>query len=257
MHETGSAGLEWCPRYGTRRCPVRYVDILRQPFKYHVLTRQLHDSPYRDAPSHSTASQPAARKPRQQQKSKTARPVRETAPPPRSAERTRRDAASAEKSSTSPARRRSRRSRRSGSPYASSAPLTSHPTGRAAYQETRGWLLDQHGPICAYCGDRFDPAVMTLDHVAPRRGQTAYDRRDNLVLACKECNAQKRDLAPTAFLLARRSRAVHLLRYGTHLSPMLVDLARSLIPADTDIEYRPAASPFIRDLTNRESPYLD
>jgi 5-methylcytosine-specific restriction endonuclease McrA len=46
---------------------------------------------------------------------------------------------------------------------------------------------------------------MTLDHVAPRRGQSAYDRRDNLVLACPECNAAKRDMAPIAFLLARRS----------------------------------------------------
>ena len=74
---------------------------------------------------------------------------------------------------------------------------------------------------------------MTLDHVAPRRGQSAYDRRDNLVLACPECNAAKRDMAPIAFLLARRSRAVSLLRYGRHLSPMLIDLARSLVPPGT------------------------
>jgi hypothetical protein len=80
---------------------------------------------------------------------------------------------------------------------------------------------------------------MTLDHVAPRRGQTAYDRRDNLVLACKDCNTAKRDLAPTAFLLARRSRAQHLLRYGSHLSPMLVELARSLAPADTSFTDEP------------------
>jgi len=71
---------------------------------------------------------------------------------------------------------------------------------------------------------------MTLDHVAPRRGQTAYDRRDNLVLACKACNAAKKDLAPLAFLLGLRSRAVNLVRYGAHLSTGLLDLARSLIP---------------------------
>jgi hypothetical protein len=72
---------------------------------------------------------------------------------------------------------------------------------------------------------------MTLDHVAPRRGQTAYDRRDNLVLACPGCNMIKRDQAPLAFLLGSRSRAVNLVKYGSHLSPMLVDLARSLVPA--------------------------
>ena len=71
---------------------------------------------------------------------------------------------------------------------------------------------------------------MTLDHVTPRRGQTAYDRRDNLVLACTRCNAAKRDLSAAAYLLAVRSRAVNLLRYGSHLSPMLLDLARSLAP---------------------------
>jgi HNH endonuclease len=73
---------------------------------------------------------------------------------------------------------------------------------------------------------------MTLDHVAPRRGQTAYDRRDNLVLACRGCNEAKRDLSPLAYLLAVRTRAGHLLRYGAHLSPGLLDLARSLMPKE-------------------------
>ena len=70
---------------------------------------------------------------------------------------------------------------------------------------------------------------MTLDHVAPRRGQTAYDRRDNLVLACHDCNAAKRDLAPLAFLLGKKSRAANLLKFGAHLSAGLLDLARSLV----------------------------
>jgi hypothetical protein len=69
---------------------------------------------------------------------------------------------------------------------------------------------------------------MTLDHVTPRRGLTAYDRRDNLVLACKRCNGNKADKPILAFLLAERRRAASLLRYGTHLSPMLVDLARTV-----------------------------
>lgn len=73
---------------------------------------------------------------------------------------------------------------------------------------------------------------MTLDHVAPRRGQTAYDRRDNLVLACQNCNTKKRDLAPLAFLLGAKSRAVNLVRFGAHLSAGLLDLARSLLPVE-------------------------
>ena len=96
--------------------------------------------------------------------------------------------------------------------------------------DTRMWLLEQHGPVCAYCDRTFSARVMTLDHVAPRRGQTAYDRRDNLVLACPGCNAAKRDQSPLAFLLASRPRAASLLRYGSHLSAGLLDLARSLVP---------------------------
>jgi 5-methylcytosine-specific restriction endonuclease McrA len=107
--------------------------------------------------------------------------------------------------------------------------LTSQPTTRNARVATRAWLLKHYGPHCAYCGFKFTSREMTLDHVAPRRGQTAYDRRDNLVLACRPCNALKRDQAPLAFLLARRTRVVHLLKYGAHLSTGLLDLARPLV----------------------------
>jgi HNH endonuclease len=67
---------------------------------------------------------------------------------------------------------------------------------------------------------------MTLDHVRPRRGQSAYDRPDNLVLACSDCNAKKADTPFMAFLLARRSRGVFLLHYGDHLSEPIKEMAR-------------------------------
>jgi hypothetical protein len=95
---------------------------------------------------------------------------------------------------------------------------------------------------------------LTLDHVAPRRGQTAYDRRDNLVLACRACNALKRDQAPLAFLLAVRSRAANLLRYGAHLSAGLLAMARPLVK-DTDLSrMRETWGP---DDDDGESPYRD
>lgn len=108
--------------------------------------------------------------------------------------------------------------------------LTSHPTGRAAYIETRRWLLEQHGPVCAYC-DRIVPErTITLDHVTPRRGLTAYDRRDNLVLCCKTCNAAKADKAILIFLLGNRARVVALYKYGQHLSHQLVEMVKDLLP---------------------------
>lgn len=125
-------------------------------------------------------------------------------------------------------RRRRRGGRARGSTKPATTPLTSLPTGRRAYTDTREWLLDRHGPVCAYCGLKQDPATITLDHVTPRRGQTAYDRRDNLVLACQRCNGNKADTPILAFLLARRERAETLLRYGLHLSPLLVKMAREI-----------------------------
>jgi hypothetical protein len=80
--------------------------------------------------------------------------------------------------------------------------------------------------VCAYCGTETAPEVITLDHVRPRRGQTAYDRPDNLVLACRECNAAKADPPLLAFLMMKRSRGVFLLHYGDHLSDPLKELAR-------------------------------
>ena len=158
-------------------------------------------------------------------------------------------------SSTFPLPTRSRRGgrgrRRGGAAKKSAAPvrLTSVPTGRAAYTETRRWLLDRFGPTCAYCERKVPERTITLDHVTPRRGQTAYDRRDNLVLACQRCNGIKADTPILAFLLGRRERAESLLRYGLHLSPMLVDLARQIAG--------PEAAARAERLADPDYPYAD
>jgi HNH endonuclease len=94
--------------------------------------------------------------------------------------------------------------------------------------ETRRWLLERHGSVCAYCQRRVDPDLITLDHATPRRGKTAYDRRDNLLLCCPECNAKKKDQSFLAFLLQRRERAASVVRYGQHLSPMLLHMAKEI-----------------------------
>ena len=48
---------------------------------------------------------------------------------------------------------------------------------------------------CQYCGERFDEAELTYDHVVPRSrgGETRWD---NIVSACIECNKRKRDELP-------------------------------------------------------------
>lgn len=46
---------------------------------------------------------------------------------------------------------------------------------------------------CQYCGNRFQAAELTFDHVIPRAngGQTTWD---NILSACVPCNIRKRDL---------------------------------------------------------------
>lgn len=107
--------------------------------------------------------------------------------------------------------------------------------------------------MCAYCERRIAPSSITLDHVTPRRGQTAYDRRDNLVLACTDCNGAKADMPILAFLLRKRERAVMLRRYGDHLSPMLIDLVHALAP-EAEAPARRKES-FDDLFTDEESPY--
>ncbi|HVZ48584.1 MAG TPA: HNH endonuclease signature motif containing protein [Gemmatimonadaceae bacterium] len=133
----------------------------------------------------------------------------------------------------SPARKRSR---------APAATHTSVPTGRAAYADTRKWLLATHGPVCAYCGLTYPARELTLDHVTPRRGQSAYDRRDNLVLACKRCNAAKADKSFVAWVLGARTRAVHLYRYGQHLSDGILEMLRPMVGEDVVREVADAAT---------------
>lgn len=126
---------------------------------------------------------------------------------------------------------------------------TSLPTSRTAYLETRHWLLQQHGPVCAYCTRRVNADAITLDHATPRRGQTAYDRRDNLLLCCPECNAKKKDQSFLAFLLGDRKRAANVVRYGQHLSPLLLHEARQIAG--------PEATARAERLADPDYPYAD
>jgi 5-methylcytosine-specific restriction endonuclease McrA len=160
--------------------------------------------------------------------------------------------------------KRGRHPRRSRRPSASKHTVSHHtsvPTGPKAYAETRRWLLARHGPVCAYCGVTWAPRSLTLDHVTPRRGQSAFDRRDNLVLACKRCNTAKADKPFLVYLLAQKARATNLLRYGEHLSEGILDLLRHLAGGPAGAVARDVA----RDIAPRivygadddESPYSD
>ena len=59
-----------------------------------------------------------------------------------------------------------------------------------------------------------------------------------------------------AFLLRKRERAAVLLRFGAHLSPMLVDLVRGLVPPTVDgVRVKESFEELFVD--DDESPYHD
>lgn len=62
-------------------------------------------------------------------------------------------------------------------------------------RKSRWWSNRIAQGECHYCGNRFLPEELTMDHVVPvARGGKSI--RGNLVPACKECNSRKKYLLP-------------------------------------------------------------
>ena len=72
-----------------------------------------------------------------------------------------------------------------------STPTKRH--GHSLSRKLRFWVLQRDGHRCVYCGATVvDGVRLEVDHVIPRAlGGT--DDRDNLVTACRPCNAGKSD----------------------------------------------------------------
>jgi 5-methylcytosine-specific restriction endonuclease McrA len=58
-------------------------------------------------------------------------------------------------------------------------------------KKTRWWRSKRSSGVCHYCGGRFNGMEITMDHVIPlSRGGMSV--RENIVIACKECNNKKK-----------------------------------------------------------------
>jgi len=70
------------------------------------------------------------------------------------------------------------------------------------------WWRNQlgHG-VCYYCGQKFSPAELTMDHRIPiaRGGKST---RANVVTACKSCNNEKKYLTPHELALERSAKNI-------------------------------------------------
>jgi hypothetical protein len=75
--------------------------------------------------------------------------------------------------------------------------------GTLAGYETREYLLQKFGHLCAYCHGASGDLVLNVEHVVPKnpsQGPKGTDRVSNLVIACKTCNEAKGNLQPEEWL---------------------------------------------------------
>jgi hypothetical protein len=71
---------------------------------------------------------------------------------------------------------------------------------------------------CVYCGSKFPPEQLTLDHVQPRlRGGDHSE--GNLVSACRPCNVEKGSLPAWAFLAERPEQRRNFLEFARGVWP--------------------------------------
>lgn len=62
-------------------------------------------------------------------------------------------------------------------------------------RNSQWWKNELGKGLCHYCGKRFHPRDLTMDHVVPvvRGGRST---RSNVVPACKDCNSRKKYMVP-------------------------------------------------------------
>jgi 5-methylcytosine-specific restriction endonuclease McrA len=85
-------------------------------------------------------------------------------------------------------------------------------------QTVRDKVLRRDQFRCVYCGIKFPPESLTLDHVQPRvRGGDHSE--GNLVAACRPCNADKGSTPAWAYLAERPEQLKNFLEFARSVWP--------------------------------------
>ena len=62
-------------------------------------------------------------------------------------------------------------------------------------RNSQWWKRKVARGVCHYCGKRFSPGELTMDHIVPiSRG--GMSKKGNVAPSCKNCNTQKKQLLP-------------------------------------------------------------
>ena len=69
-------------------------------------------------------------------------------------------------------------------------------------KRTPWWKNQLHKGICHYCGEKFPPDQLSMDHIVPlaRGGKST---KGNIVPSCVECNKKKRLETPAEAILQK------------------------------------------------------
>lgn len=60
-------------------------------------------------------------------------------------------------------------------------------------RNSQWWKRRRSTGICHYCGRKFKPSELTMDHIVPL-GRGGKSTKGNVAPACKECNTRKKQL---------------------------------------------------------------
>ncbi|MCB0419578.1 MAG: HNH endonuclease [Bdellovibrionales bacterium] len=72
-------------------------------------------------------------------------------------------------------------------------------------RKSQWWRQRLAQGVCYYCEEKFSPTDLTMDHVIPvsRGGKSS---KGNVVVACKQCNTEKKHRTPVERLLDEEKR---------------------------------------------------
>jgi 5-methylcytosine-specific restriction endonuclease McrA len=72
-------------------------------------------------------------------------------------------------------------------------------------RQSQWWKNEIAKGICHFCGEKFPPEELTMDHLLPvaRGGKST---KGNIVVCCKECNNEKKYLTPAEMILRQMEK---------------------------------------------------